>query len=296
MSFREQFPPFPSFSEDQIEHCRRTADAMPVVFESYKYVVLVTKCTASIDPSSAACRALDPIEYAVLVGLLNRISRLILSTLKLGHGGKYGETVRLLGRCINESAVKVRWLSECKKDDRFRRYLADGLKKDLKLKTLILDNIARRGGKQLEIEKRMLGSINNCVGASGLTEGEIRKTPALPDLRSMYTDLGLSDQRYLATQGLGSHEVHGTWTDLMCHYLERDDSGRLVLQDHQSRPHENQFVRSSLMILDALQTFVAYISVDTEAVSESSEFYEDIRQQILWAARLGHGSDFSVVE
>ena len=45
----------------------------------------------------------------------------------------------------------------------------------------------------------------------------------------MYVSLG-TEPLYLVNQGLGSHEVHGTWSDLMFHYLELGEAGRFTLK------------------------------------------------------------------
>lgn len=296
ISHKGEFPPYPTFEPTLVEECCRSGDVMPIVFEWYKYVGMVTNTTASITPDSPACRSVSSVEFAVLIGLLNRITRLQLATLRLGHGGKHGESVKLLGRCTNETAVKARWLCEAELPDRFERYLAEGLKRDLELKDEIERNIQQRGGDTLEIERRMLASIGRCVTSSGLTEKQIHAACRLPDLRSMYTAIG-REPLYLVNQGLGSHEIHGTWTDLMFHYLEPDETGGLALRDHRSRPDERQFVMSSILILEALSSFVTYImnAQASDIVADFTAFFSEVRDKILEANRLGYGSDFDVV-
>ena len=294
MSHQLEFEPYPTFEPDLVEECRRSGKVMPIIFEWYKYVGRITIDTANIIPDQPACRSVPPVQFAVLIGLLNRIFRLQLATLRLGHDRKHGESVRILGRCIDETAVKVRWLCEAELSDRFERYLAEGLRRDLESKDRIECNIERRDGEILEIERRMLASIDRCVTASGLTEEQVRGACHLPNLWSIYADLGYEPFVYLATQALGAHAVHGTWTDLMFHYLEPDETEGLTLQDHPSRPNEEQFVMSSSLILDALSSFVTYI-MDTEASHIYLLRLSEIRDKIREADQPGHGSDFDVV-
>src|SRR5262249_3797542 len=147
-----------------------------------------------------------------------------------------------LDRCIIESAAKIRWL--CLKNDRecFVRYLADGLKKDLQLLDTIWANVATRDGQVLVIEQRMIDSITQCLAKSGLTEKEARDAAPLPDLASMYRDLELDEYYYLAFQRIGSHSVHGTWSDLYAYYLEQADDGRFYLQDHGAETQDIQYI------------------------------------------------------
>lgn len=231
---------------------------MPILFEWYKYIGVVCNILASISSESLAVRKMPPLNYAILTGLLNRCSRLMLSNIRLSVMKKYGETIMLLDRSIYESAVIVRWLCLKDRDECFHRYLAQGVKSDLKLKDHIQQNIAERGGDALVIENSMLSSIEECIKSTNLSEKQIHKMKPLPDLWSMCRDVGLSEKFYIGTQRMGSHEVHGTWTALRSHYLRQDADGAYRLRDHDVRPHENQFMVIPLIILDTLNQFIEY--------------------------------------
>src|SRR6266480_119580 len=72
-----------------------------------------TGCTpvaAHIQRSTLAFRHIPSQHYHVLVGLLNRCARLMLSNIALSHEGKFGETTAIIDRCIFETAVKLTWL------------------------------------------------------------------------------------------------------------------------------------------------------------------------------------------
>lgn len=54
----------PEITEDQLDHCRKTGDFCPVMFEWYKYVGLLCNFYASIRSDSPAVRKIPPSHYA----------------------------------------------------------------------------------------------------------------------------------------------------------------------------------------------------------------------------------------
>jgi len=259
LSLEQELPPKPTFPAELWDECRENNDFMPILFEWYRYTVLLCNTLASVSRHSPAVRQMPALHYAILTGLLNRCSRLMLSNIRLSIMKKYGETTRLLDRCIVESAIIVQWLCHKESADYFKRYLADSLKSDLKLKYQIQQNIAEREGDIFVIENRMLSSIQNCIDSTGLSEEQIRKTKKLPDLWSMCSELNISMEFYIGNQRMGSHEVHGTWTSLRNNYLRQDEQGDYSLRDHDVPPHENQFMAIPLVVLETLERFFKYI-------------------------------------
>lgn len=251
----------PIFSVEVWEECRTSKDFMPILFEWYKYIAGICITLAGISKDSLAIRKIPALNYAILTGLLNRCARLMTSNLRLSATKRYGETVALIDRSIQESAVTVQWL--CLNDgDGFQRYLASGMRSDIILKNHILNSISERDGETWVIEKRMLDSIEDFLNSTGLSEKQIEKIKKLPDLWSMCESIGLSERFYIAIQRMGSHEVHGTWTSLRTHYLTQNEEGQYYLRDLDVRPHENQFMDIPLMILYTLVKFIEYVVTD----------------------------------
>ena len=255
----EAFPQKPTFPDELWDRCRQDKDFMPILFEWYKYVAGICCTFASISRDSPAIREISALNYAILTGMLNRCSRLMLSNMRLAVTKRYGETIMLLDRSIYESMVIIQWLCHESSDERFRQYLADGVKSDLKLKDHIQQNIIERGGNALVIESRMLASINQCVESTGLSEEQIRKMKGLPDLFGMCQEVGLSKGFYIAAQRMGSHAVHGSWTSLNSHYLRKDEHGEYHVRDHDVPPNENQFMVIPTVLLDTLKKFIKYV-------------------------------------
>jgi hypothetical protein len=218
-----------------------------------------------IMPESQAVRSVPPQHYYILMGLLNRCGRLILSNVALSENGKFGETTAIIDRCIFETALKVIWL--CFKSDpkEFNRYMGGGLKTELELRSEILANIMARDGVSLPIEDRMLRSIERHTQASGLSDSEIQSMKPLRDVAAMLLALGHDRLFYVVAQRLGSHHVHGTWPSLLFHYIEeRDDGSEFAFgpRGPNCDTHVDQFTFNALFVISAMQGYSKYLLDD----------------------------------
>lgn len=289
-------PDAPSFSEETVQRCRETADYRPMLFEWYKFVGTLNTIVAHIQRDSPAFRSVPALHYYVLVGLLNRCARLMLSNVALSYEGKFGETTAIVDRCIFESAVKITWLCTDPSEEKFRRFLADGLQTELELKARIETNISGRDGRPFPIETRMLASIENHVAAAQLTESEVGATKKLPDLASMLSSLGTDRLIYVVAQKIGSHHVHGTWPALLFHYLDEAPSGSrtFVPRGHDCSTHVNQYVFVPKVILGALSVYVEYALQDAEAET-FKRLFESTEQELDKVNAEVVGGDFRAV-
>jgi hypothetical protein len=289
----DQFlPEPPEFPDSAYEEAERTGNAMPLLFEWHKWTGLVANRVASLDPASPGYLEHPSVEVAVLRGLLNRASRLMLACLRLASSHKHAEAIRLLNRSVCETAVLVQWLCKSGSGDAFRRYLAKGLDAELRLKKHIEDNIRNRGGAIHVIEKRMLHVIGEFCALAQMTEEEVRATKPLPDFASMLRSLGHDELSYTVLQRLGSHAVHGTWPDLLSHYLEVEN-GIFTLSDNTIAPEGPEFVASSTLVLEAVGSFATYVLRDDEFVSEMVHMVHEAIAEIVRIYRLAAGDDHS---
>jgi hypothetical protein len=279
MSLDTQIPLPPEISPEQLARCRETGDFCPVLFEWYKYVGILCNFFASIRPDSPAIKKLPSLHYAVLVGLLNRCTRLMLANVALSHKGLFGETTGILDRCIFESAIKTIWLSVSRDEKYFLRFIADGLKTEVDLKNEIEQMIAERGGTQLDIESRMLESINNYIVSSSLSEEEIIKSKKLPDLASMINSIGGNRLLYIVGQKMGSHHVHGTWPSLRFHYLN-EYNGLLGPRDHDCSTHINQYFYISIFVIHAMRAFIKYVCLEPDDLKAFEDLLNSIEDEI----------------
>jgi hypothetical protein len=255
-------PNFPEFTEQELADATKTKDLMPLFFKWQKYTCQICHFVVSIERDSPALRQVPRLHYAVLIGLLNRCSRLLLSTLKLSDEGYYGETTSIIDRCIFESAVKTMWLCIDGREDRFKRFVADGLKTQLIYKRLVEEHIASEGGKTARIEKRTLESISRYFTEVEMSEQEVTDTPRMPDEASVIRELGFPEMFYLAGQRIGSHHVHGSWPSLIYHYVGLKN-GEFYPKDHRSEPHVFQFYFTSRIVLSACISYIRYMIPDS---------------------------------
>jgi Family of unknown function (DUF5677) len=283
-------PKAPTITEDQLARCRGTGDFCPVLFEWYKFTSALCNFYACLQADSPAVTAPPPRDYAVLIGLLNRMSRLMFSNVALSHEGLFGETTAIIDRCIFESAIKVIWLCETNNQDRFDRLVADGLKTELKFREQIQNNIAERG-ESLPIETRMLESVERHIQSSDLDAARIAASPKLPDLASMITAIRGHKLLYLVGQKIGSHHVHGTWPSLRLHYLQEAD-GVLAPRDHDCSTHVNQYVFVPLIVLDALRSFATFVLRDPVDRDAMIGLFDSVEQEIMTINTEVVGNDF----
>lgn len=277
-------PTAPSVSEEDMRRCRETGDYAPVLFEWYKFVGSLNFVVAHIKRDSPAFCSIPSQHYHVLIGLLNRCARLMLSNVALSHEGRFGETTAIIDRCILESAVKIMWLCIDSSQEKFTRYLADGLKTELELRSQIKANIASNDGKVLPIETRMLASIRNHITASELTEKEITSAKKLPDVASMINSLGYGRLFYTIGHKIGSHHVHGTWSSLLFHYLEEQNKSEefnFAPRGHDCKTHINQYMFVSRIIIRAMTAYVHYAFEETKDAEVFSGLFESTEKEII---------------
>jgi len=285
-------PTPPTFDDALVEKCRAGRDFRPMLFDWYKYVATLSLTVGSILPDSPGVRRIPSIHFGTLVGLLNRCFRLMMSNVALIADGHFVEATQVLDRCVIESALKIQWLCLPESKARFSRFLADGLSRDLKLKDHIQQSMRERGGRPLVIERRMVESIQGCLGAAGLSEGQVRGAARLPTLDLICVDLKLPEGFYIAVQGMGSHPVHGTWTDLIRNYLiERD--GVFKLRYEGVTTHHNQYVIVSRMVVRSIRTFLSHIT-DPEDVKGYHEAAAMADREIASLDQADQGNDFEI--
>jgi hypothetical protein len=254
----ELFEAVPEFSDEDLERCRQARRPMPVLWEVYRYVTMLAVKIANIDPRSPACREHPRLSRAVTCGLANRCARLMGASMDLTTNARNREALAILSRAITESATKLSWVCRAETESRVRRFVANGLGADLEFRTVIESNVVRRGGTPTAQEARMLRAIGKALRESGLTEGEIRAEPRLPDMYQMLEQLGYDRPYYVAVQRMPSHAVHGNWSDLVTGYLNVDSEPIRPRSSH-AVPSPGQYVGIAVIVLPALIDYVGFL-------------------------------------
>jgi uncharacterized protein DUF5677 len=288
-------PEFPTFTDDLVAECKRSGDFRRILFEWYKHVALVAINLACIKRGSAALRAIPAIHYGVLIGLLNRCSRLMHSNIALSSTGLFGETMMLLDRSIFESAITLLWLCEENADEAFQRFVLNGLQAEIALKAEI-DKRCMTRGHRVAIEDRMLKSIQRYFTVSGVTEAEVTAAQRLPNLAAMVQRIGQDRLAYVVGQKITSQSVHGTWAGLLTHYLRWEVGEEFHPRDHDCEPHVDQFVFVPLTVLSAAKGFCSYVIEDAESRQQGLDRIQQIEREIHSVHRLVVGADLEPVE
>jgi hypothetical protein len=197
-------------------------------------------------------------KWTTLVGLLSRCHRLMASNLEFFQRNKYGEATLIIDRCLLESAVKIRWLSQDGSEERLQRYLEDSIRHDIELRDIIRTNIDERGGTVQVIEDRMLRSIQRHMDAAGIAEADVPSLRRMPDLASLTRDIGEPRLMYTVIGKLASHHVHGTWGSLLATYLDEVGPDSFEPRSRAIPSHVNQYVMHPLMVLSACRDYLSY--------------------------------------
>jgi hypothetical protein len=288
----EWLPEEPSISEEMRARCRRAGEYRPILFEWYKYVALLANRFAGIRGDSPGLRAMPPVHFGVLVGLLNRCARLMFANVALSHEGLFGETTAILDRCVFESCVKLSWLCSQSLPDAFERFFAEGLKTELELEREISANITARQGVTLNIERRMLDSVDRAIASTGLTREQIEGAKKLPDIAAMLNALGQRRLAYVVGQRLGSHHVHGTWVSLRQHFLEEGEDGLLRPRDHDCDTHVNQYLFVPQAVLASMRSFLKSTVADGQVAASLETVVRSAEDQVGQIGLELSGSDF----
>ena len=146
-----------------LEACRANNQFGALVYELYKETArLVCVSSGAYFGHGGIEMKLDR-NQAICAGLLVRISKYILSVIKLSSDIEHGETVQALNRCILESAVNLRYLLLKDDDAIYDKFVKNSLVAERELYDMIQENVRGRGGDRLAIEQSMLNSITNGV-------------------------------------------------------------------------------------------------------------------------------------
>ena len=292
------FPKPPKFSDEFFEECRASRDSRPLLFEWFKFFGLLALSVASIARETVGYRSVPSLQKAVVEGLANRSSRLMLSIGKLSCDGLGGESAAILARSVVESAIILRWLTESDNpDDVFRRYVAGGLKADLVLEDHIESCIAERNGCRTVREKRMLDSIQRSRDDANFTREEIERSKGMPDMKTIMTkSLGMEDAQYIGVQRMLSQFVHGTWSDLRSHYIEKQDNGTFRKKDVEEAPlHPNLLLLSAVVVSEAVQSVFRFFVGDDSLTYEFGLYVEAARQGVFEADKIKSLGDEDII-
>ena len=221
-------------TDEMLQVCRDKGQFGSLLFDLYKEAGgLLTVTSAAYVGYSGDAVKLER-NQAICAGLLVRISKLMISVVKVSSEIEHGETVQALNRCIIESIVNVRYLLLKDSEAVYDRFVKNGLRAERELYDIIQENIKSRDGEQLAIEAGMLKSILDKCELSGVTIDEINPKAGSwgGSFENRVKALGFGESAYTILQGIPSHAIHGTWMDLLNNHLLRKEDGFEPNFDH----------------------------------------------------------------
>lgn len=253
----ELIPNYPHFSAENWTGAASEYGFGYIFFEWYRWVGNLTTVVAFIQPDSPDFGKISKQEYHLLSALLARCSRLMLSIIALTHERKFGEAASIIHRSLMETAVKLIWVCAEDTPERVRWLIASGLQPELEFERNIKSNIEEAAGEATELETRMLLSIENHFNASGMSKSDVANSKRLPDLFSMFKNIGWSRLDYVILQRIGSHAVHGNWPSLLVDYLEKSDIDGYDFQPRGDDvdAHPNMYMGGARLVLSAIAAY-----------------------------------------
>ena len=214
---KELIGPPVSVTSELVAACRERNEFGGLSYDLYREAAKLVWVTCNTYYSNAGEETYLTRNQAVCAGLLSRISKIMLSIMKLSSDSEHGGTIQILNRCVLESSVDLQYLLAKHEDSVYERFVRTGLKGEREL----YDIIQERNGQELEIEQGMLQSIERTCEDSGVMIEDI--DPKAGSWGGSYRDrlktIGLGDA-YPILQGMTSQAVHGSWSDLIRNYVK----------------------------------------------------------------------------
>ncbi len=270
-------------SDRAIKICQETREFGGLSFELLKEATRLM--CAVIDYRSATEGELGLARnQAVCTGLIVRMSKMMVSILKLSSDHEHGETVLVLSRCMFESSINLRYLLQQKSTPLYERFVKVGLKGERVLYDLIKSNISQRGGPMLGIEASMLTSIEATCARSGVDIGDVNARAGEwgGSLRDKLNSLGIPDSAY-SVQSIASQSVHGSWSDLILNHLTSAGTGYSVNADHKQT--DGKFLGP--VALFALVAAIPYVDASFSS-GESEPFRRRLDDLLVRLQKLEH--------
>ncbi|MBJ6802185.1 DUF5677 domain-containing protein [Geomonas propionica] len=221
-------------------------------------------------------------DEAILGGHLVRLFKLTSAFLDQTCQRRREMTV-VIGRMAFECIINLKFLLKNASTDLFKSYIYYSLKHEKRLRSEILLNIEKRGGKILNIEKRMLRSIENSFKTSEVDPDEIKskelKNWGGKNLFEKARDVGL-EEAYLAAIGGPSHSVHGNWQEMLEYNIKFSEHGFVPSLDwHTPRPQlGNAICYHAIIVTIEYLNYLKYLS--PKKIEEIIEKLEELLTRI----------------
>lgn len=227
---------------------------------------------------------IEKIQQGILTGHMVRAYKLYDTLIYLLTKNRL-ESALVFYRLLLETSLNLRYLLHENKDDLYKKFIKSGLAYDKKLWDEINN---RKKSPPLEIEKRMLESIEKRFKQSHLTIEEVQSKDTNWRDKSLYQiaeNLNV-EHEYEFGYRTSSQVIHGSWSEMIKYHLrETNDHFEPFLEYQSTRP---QIVSSaSTLLLRLTKEYAEKIYQDDSnnlnlimnALNEAIEWYKKIDEQ-----------------
>ena len=270
-------PPVP-VDDQLLDACRERNEFRGILSDLYREADALV-CAVSDLPNTGLTR-----NHAICVGLLVRISKLMLSVMKLSSDDEHGETIQILARCILESSVDLQFLIEKNEESIFEEFVRVGLRGERELYDIIQSDIVQDGGQEFEIQREMVLSILDVCQKSGVSIENINsKAGRWGGSYKDKLELLELEQGYGILQVVTSQSVHGSWSDLITNHLRVTATG--FQPDYRHRQTDGELLgTAAVFAIDAARSYL-FGFVDPVTAAPLAHRLDRLRENILTVER-----------
>jgi hypothetical protein len=198
---------------------------------------------------------------AVLGGLLVRLYKLLSALLDQTCQHRR-ETSFVFARLAFECIINIQYFIAKSSDEIYEAYIVYSLRHERRLRDKILENVKKRDGEPLPIEKRMLASIERSARTSNISLDDVNpsrwKKWSDSTIFERADSIGLGEA-YLGMFGGPSHTVHGNWQDLLEYHIEDLGCGfGPELEWHNPRPQ--LLFAIGIVTVDMLKNYLSHLA------------------------------------
>lgn len=180
-------------------------------------------------------------DEAIMGGNLVRLTKLNTSLLQNVCQHKI-EICFILNRCIYETQINILYFLKNGEENNYKNYVKNSLITEKEFFKNIEENIKKRNGEELPIEKNMKRSILDSFQISDFEIDELNKSSNWKNLKKRLEKINVNDnlaQTYNIFYGLSSHSIHGNWQDLVQHHINQDNGEFFTLNYDWNSPRPN---------------------------------------------------------
>jgi hypothetical protein len=228
-------------------------------------------------------------DEAIVGGHVVRLHKLISGVLQHTCDGRR-ELAVVFVRPVFECGVNLCYMLKNPRREVFDSFVRCSLTHEKQLMERILASVRERGGKAKPIEERMLRSIKRSFDLAGVDSAAVdargSRRWGAGTIYDRAKDLGWQDP-YLGGVAGPSHNVHGSWQDIMDYHVQVDERGRFAPDSrwHAARP---QYITACC--LTATQCGIRYLAwFAPERTRQLRDDFRDLQNRVLTTDRLHEG-------